>query len=162
MRTAPRYGPSRYRPAGKLKDKVAGAARGAGAGPALSAAARRPDIKLELEQLTAEVFDRTLKVNRYAIIATATEEALKGSETVIDYAASKAALITWTRSVAIHLARRGVRANVVAPGTTWTPLNEADRYMPPDGLAHIGSDAPLGRAAQPEEIAPTCGMVETE
>lgn len=74
---------------------------------------------------------------------------------MIDYAASKAALITLTKSVAIHLARRGVRANVVAPGPTWTPLNEADQHMPPDGLAHIGSDGPLGRAAQPEEIAPT-------
>ncbi|MDX2602592.1 SDR family oxidoreductase [Streptomyces caniscabiei] len=128
--------------------------------------------KLELEQLTADDFDRTFKTNVYAyfhllmaalphftpgdaVIATATEEALKGSDTMIDYAASKAALITLTKSVAPHLAQRGVRANVVAPGPTWTPLNEADQNMPPDGLAHIGSEAPLGRAAQPEEIAPT-------
>lgn len=89
------------------------------------------------------------------VIATATEEAPKGSNTVIDYAASRAALITLTKSVATHLAQRGVRANVVAPGPTWTPLNEADRNMPPDGLAHIDSEAPLARAAQPEEIAPT-------
>ncbi|MFE8992317.1 SDR family oxidoreductase [Streptomyces collinus] len=128
--------------------------------------------KLELEQLTAEDFDLTFKTNVYAyfhlllaalphlkpgdaVIATATEEALKGSTTMIDYAASKAALITLTKSVATHLAKRGVRANVVAPGPTWTPLNEADPHMPPDGLAHIGSEAPLERAAQPEEIAPT-------
>lgn len=128
--------------------------------------------KLELEQLTADDFDRTFKTNVYAyfhllmaalphfgpgdaVIATATEEALKGSNTMIDYAASKAALITLTKSVATHLAQRGVRANVVAPGPTWTPLNEADQNMPPDGLAHIGSEAPLGRTAQPEEIAPT-------
>ncbi|CAL9405468.1 putative oxidoreductase YghA [Streptomyces sp. enrichment culture] len=52
-------------------------------------------------------------------------------------------------------ARYGVRANVVAPDPTWTPLNEADPHMPPDGLAHLGSEAPLERAAQPEEIAPT-------
>jgi NAD(P)-dependent dehydrogenase (short-subunit alcohol dehydrogenase family) len=57
--------------------------------------------------------------------------------------------------MASHLAQRGVRATVVAPGPTWTPLNEADQHMPPDGLAHIGSEAPPGRAAQPEEIAPT-------
>ncbi|MGI5424219.1 SDR family oxidoreductase [Streptomyces sp. CA-179760] len=79
-----------------------------------------------------------------------------GSTTMIDYAASKAALITLTKSVAVQLAKRGVRANVVAPGPTWTPLNGADPDMPPDGLAHIGSEAPLERAAQPEEIAPTC------
>jgi NAD(P)-dependent dehydrogenase (short-subunit alcohol dehydrogenase family) len=59
-----------------------------------------------------------------------------------------------TKSVAVHLAKRGVRANVVAPGPTWTPLNEADPHMPPDGLAQIGIEAPLERAAQPEEIAP--------
>ncbi|MCD7438343.1 SDR family oxidoreductase [Streptomyces lincolnensis] len=128
--------------------------------------------KLELEQLNAEDFDRTFRTNVYAyfhllmaalphfeagdaVIATATEEALKGSTTMIDYAASKAALITLTKSFAVHLAKRGVRANVVAPGPTWTPLNEADRHMPPDGLAHIGSEAPIERAAQPEEIAPT-------
>ncbi|GAA2477206.1 SDR family oxidoreductase [Streptomyces longisporus] len=240
MRTAPRYGASRYRPAGKLKNKVAlitGGDSGIGRAVAVLYAREGADVavvhlpdeqgdaeevrrevqeqgrrclllpgdladpefcraavertrtelgglnilvsnaaylnsKLELEQLTAEDFDRTFKVNLYAyfhllmaalphlqagdaVIATATEEALKGSETMIDYAASKAALITLTKSVAIHLARRGVRANVVAPGPTWTPLNEADPHMPPDGLAHIGSDAPLGRAAQPEEIAPT-------
>ncbi|MGP4000869.1 SDR family oxidoreductase [Streptomyces sp. 8N706] len=128
--------------------------------------------KLELEQLTAEDWDRTFKTNVYAyfhlvmaalphldpgdaVIATATEEALKGSTTMIDYAASKAALITFTKSIATHLAQRGIRANVVAPGPTWTPLNEADQHMPPDGLAQIGSEAPLGRAAQPEELAPT-------
>ncbi|MEU0073557.1 SDR family oxidoreductase [Streptomyces sp. NPDC006332] len=128
--------------------------------------------KLELEQLTAEDFDRTFKTNVYAyfhlvmaalphfrpgdaVIATATEEALKGSTTMIDYAASKAALVTLNKSLASHLAKLGVRANVVAPGPTWTPLNEADQHMPPDGLAHIGSEGPLGRAAQPEEIAPT-------
>lgn len=85
--------------------------------------------KLEVEQLTAEDFDRTCKTNVYAYfhlvmaalpclepgdaaIATATEEALKGSTTMIDYAASKAALITLTKSIAPHLAGRGVRANV--------------------------------------------------
>ncbi|WP_093802139.1 SDR family oxidoreductase [Streptomyces sp. Wb2n-11] len=128
--------------------------------------------KLELEQLTAEDWDRTFKTNVYAyfhlvmaalphlnqgdaIIATATEEALKGSTTMIDYAAAKAALITFTKSIAPHLAKRGVRANVVAPGPTWTVLNVADQHMPLDGLAQVGSETPLGRPAQPEEIAPT-------
>nr|WP_237305118.1 SDR family oxidoreductase [Streptomyces qaidamensis] len=122
--------------------------------------------RLELEQLTAEDFDLTFKTNVYAyfhllmaalphlkpgdaVIATATEEALKGSTTMIDYAASKAAQTTLTKSVAVHLAKRGVRANVVAPGPTWTPLDEADPHMPPDGLAHIGSEVLLERAASP-------------
>ncbi|WEV27094.1 SDR family oxidoreductase [Streptomyces sp. 71268] len=127
--------------------------------------------KLELEQLSAEDWDRTFKTNVYAyfhlvmaalphlgegdaVIATATEEALKGSVTMIDYAASKGALIIFTKSIAPHLARRGVRANVVAPGPTWTALNNADPHMPKEGLDQLGSDTPLGRPAQPEEIAP--------
>ncbi|MER6186687.1 SDR family oxidoreductase [Streptomyces sp. NPDC001652] len=76
--------------------------------------------------MTAEDFDRTFKIDFYAYrhllmaalphsqpgdtaIATATEEALKGSETMIDYAAPKATLITLPKSVAIHLAQRGAR-----------------------------------------------------
>ncbi|MEV0253528.1 SDR family oxidoreductase [Streptomyces sp. NPDC050732] len=127
--------------------------------------------KLELEQLTADDWDRTFKTNVYAcfhlvmaalphlgqgdaIIATATEEALKGSNTMIDYAASKAALITFIKSIASHLARRGVRANVVAPGPTWTVLNNSDPHMPKEGLVHLGDETPLGRPAQPEELAP--------
>ncbi|WP_338785255.1 SDR family oxidoreductase [Streptomyces sp. DG1A-41] len=94
-------------------------------------------------------------MNGRAVDDTGEREARAARAGTIDYAASKAALITLTKSVAVHLAKRGVRANVVAPGPTWTPLNEADPHMPPDGLAHIGSEAPLQRAAQPEEIAPT-------
>ncbi|MBX9361532.1 SDR family oxidoreductase [Streptomyces sp. WAC04114] len=59
------------------------------------------------------------------------------------------------KSVAVHLARRGAGADVGAPGPTWTPLNEADPHMPPDGLAPIGGESPPERAARPEEIAPT-------
>src|SRR5690606_38060597 len=90
-----------------------------------------------------------------AVIATASEEALKGSNTMIDYAAAKAALVNFTKSIAPHLAKDGIRANVVAPGPTWTVLNVADQHMPQDGLAQLGSEGPLGRVAQPEEIAPT-------
>ncbi|CAM5708786.1 hypothetical protein STENM36S_03399 [Streptomyces tendae] len=90
-----------------------------------------------------------------AIIATASEEALRGSDTMLDYAASKAALVEFAESIAQHLAKDGIRANVVAPGPTWTVLNVADPNMPQEGLAHLGSEGPLGRVAQPEEIAPT-------
>ncbi|MGW5694348.1 SDR family oxidoreductase [Streptomyces asiaticus] len=58
------------------------------------------------------------------------------------------------KSIAPHLAERGVRANIVAPGPTWTVLNNSDDHMPREGLADLGSEAPLGRPAQPEEIAP--------
>ncbi|GAB3213647.1 SDR family oxidoreductase [Marinactinospora endophytica] len=125
----------------------------------------------DLSQLSFEDWDRSFKVNLYAcfhlvqaarphlkagdaIIATASEEALKGGDTMIDYAAAKAALVNFTKSIASHLAKDGVRANVVAPGPTWTVLNVADQNMPEEGLAHLGSQGPLGRVAQPEEIAP--------
>ncbi len=128
--------------------------------------------QLDLSQLSFEDWDRSFKVNVYAyyhlvqaarphletgdaIIATASEEALKGSDTMIDYAAAKAALVNFTKSIAPHLAKDGIRANVVAPGPTWTVLNVADRNMPEEGLARLGDEGPLGRVAQPEEIAPT-------
>jgi len=125
----------------------------------------------DLSQLSFEDWDRSFKVNVYAyfhlvqaarphlkrgssIIATASEEALKGSDTMIDYAASKAALVNFTKSIASHLAKDGIRANVAAPGPTWTVLNIADQNMPEEGLAQLGSEGPMGRVAQPEEIAP--------
>jgi NAD(P)-dependent dehydrogenase (short-subunit alcohol dehydrogenase family) len=125
----------------------------------------------DLSQLSFADWDRSFKVNVYAyyhlvqaarphlqagdaIIATASEEALRGSDTMIDYGASKAALVNFTKSIAEHLAKDGIRANVVAPGPTWTVLNVADPNMPQEGLAQLGSEAPLGRVAQPEEIAP--------
>ena len=74
---------------------------------------------------------------------------------MIDYAASKAALVAFTKSIAPHLAERGVRANVVAPGPTWTLLNAADRHMPPEDLAQsLKAALEQNRPAQPEEIAP--------
>ncbi|GAA1817898.1 SDR family oxidoreductase [Actinomadura chokoriensis] len=127
--------------------------------------------QLDLSQLSYEDWDRSFKVNVYSyfhlvqaarphlkagdsIIATASEEALKGSDTMIDYAASKAALVNFTKSIAFHLAKDGIRANVVAPGPTWTVLNIADPNMPEEGLANLGSEGPMGRVAQPEEMAP--------
>ncbi|MBW8087976.1 SDR family oxidoreductase [Streptomyces hygroscopicus subsp. hygroscopicus] len=57
--------------------------------------------------------------------------------------------------MAPHLAERGIRANIVAPGPVWTALNVSDDHMPREELAQLGSEAPLHRPSQPEEIAPT-------
>ncbi|MFE6400999.1 SDR family oxidoreductase [Streptomyces alboflavus] len=125
----------------------------------------------ELDQLTAEDFDRVFKTNVYAyfhlvmaavphmsqgdsIIATASEEALKGSDLMMDYAASKAAVVVFTKSIAPHLVKKGIRANVVAPGPTWSALNLAGQRFTDDYLTNLGAQTPLGRVAQPEEIAP--------
>ncbi|MFF7556386.1 SDR family oxidoreductase [Streptomyces olivaceus] len=124
-----------------------------------------------LSDLTAADFDRVFKTNVYAyfhlvmaslphlshgdaVIATASEEGLKGSAMMMDYAASKAAVVAFTKSIASHLAERGVRANVVSPGPTWTVLNVAGQRFPDDYLTDLGSSSPMGRVAQPEEVAP--------
>jgi NAD(P)-dependent dehydrogenase (short-subunit alcohol dehydrogenase family) len=49
---------------------------------------------------------------------------------------------------------RGIRVNAVAPGPVWTPLNPADRGQTPEKVAQFGGQTPLGRPAQPEELAP--------
>ncbi|WP_251075118.1 SDR family oxidoreductase [Streptomyces sp. ISL-12] len=89
-----------------------------------------------------------------AVIATASEEALKGSAMMMDYAASRAAVVASTKSVSSHLAQRGVRADVVSPGPTWTVLDVSGQRFPDDCLTNLGSSSPMGRVAQPEEVAP--------
>ncbi|MBP0459853.1 SDR family oxidoreductase [Streptomyces montanisoli] len=125
----------------------------------------------DLEDLKAEEFDLAFKTNTYAyfhlvmaalphlsegdaIIGTISEEALKGSAIMMGYAASKAAMLVFTKSIAPHLAKKGIRANVVAPGPTWTPLNIAGQRFTDEFLENLGSETPVGRVAQPEEIAP--------
>jgi NAD(P)-dependent dehydrogenase (short-subunit alcohol dehydrogenase family) len=89
-----------------------------------------------------------------AIIATASEVGLNGSPQLLDYAASKGAMIAFSKSLAQSLAPRSIRVNVVAPGPVWTPLNPADTGASPEKIRDFGKKTPLGRAAQPEEIAP--------
>jgi NAD(P)-dependent dehydrogenase (short-subunit alcohol dehydrogenase family) len=86
------------------------------------------------------------------IINTGSITGLEGSEQLLDYAATKGAIHTFTKSLAQNLVPRGIRVNCVAPGPVWTPLNPSDK--PPARVATFGADTPLGRPAQPEEIAP--------
>lgn len=61
----------------------------------------------------------------------------------------------WRRtSLAQELVPKGIRVNAVAPGPVWTPLNPADQGMTPEKIEKFGGQQPIGRAAQPEEIAP--------
>ena len=89
-----------------------------------------------------------------AIIATSSSTSLLGSQQLLDYSATKGAINAFTRSLAQALLPRGIRVNVVAPGPVWTPLNPADPGLPPDKVAEFGKQQPIGRPAQPEEIAP--------
>ncbi|MET4611658.1 NAD(P)-dependent dehydrogenase (short-subunit alcohol dehydrogenase family) [Rhodococcus sp. PvR044] len=88
-----------------------------------------------------------------SIINTSSINGLRGNRTLIDYSATKGAVIALTYALAQALLDRGIRVNCVAPGPVWTPLIPAT--MSADKVAGFGSQAPFGRAAQPDEIAPS-------
>lgn len=87
------------------------------------------------------------------IINTTSVTAYRGSPELLDYSATKGAIVAFTRSLAQSLARDKIRVNAVAPGPIWTPLIPST--FPPEKVERFGSDVPLGRAGEPEEVA-TC------
>jgi NAD(P)-dependent dehydrogenase (short-subunit alcohol dehydrogenase family) len=78
---------------------------------------------------------------------------LRGNKSLIDYAATKGAIHIYAQSLAQALIERRIRVNVVAPGPVWTPLIPAT--MPAEKVETFGQQTPMGRAAQPDEIAPS-------
>ncbi len=87
-----------------------------------------------------------------AIVNTASITAYRGHPTLVDYASTKGAVVTFTRALASQLAEQKIRVNAVAPGPIWTPLIPAS--FDADAVAKFGKDTPLGRAGQPNEVAP--------
>lgn len=88
-----------------------------------------------------------------AIINTASVNGLRGNKSLIDYSATKGAVIAWTYSMAQALVDRGIRVNAVAPGPVWTPLIPAT--LDDEKVSEFGGQVPMGRAAHPDEIAPS-------
>jgi NAD(P)-dependent dehydrogenase (short-subunit alcohol dehydrogenase family) len=123
-----------------------------------------------LQDITPDQLERTFRTNIFAyfyiaqealkymqpgaaIINTSSVTAYRGSSHLVDYAATKAAIVGFTRSLALSLADKGIRVNGVAPGPIWTPLIPAT--FDADEVAEFGSDVPMQRAGQPEEVAPS-------
>ena len=88
-----------------------------------------------------------------AIINTTSVTAYRGHSTLIDYAATKGAIVAFTRSLSNNLVSKGIRVNAVAPGPIWTPLITAS--TPYKKLSEHGSGTPMGRGGQPAEVAPS-------
>src|SRR5690606_35553955 len=86
------------------------------------------------------------------IVNTTSITAYKGNPQLIDYSSTKGAITSFTRSLALNLASRGIRVNAVAPGPIWTPLIPST--FPAETVKTFGSSTPMGRPGQPEELAP--------
>jgi len=94
------------------------------------------------------------------IINTTSVTAYRGSPELLDYSATKGAIVTFTRSLAMQLVEKGIRVNGVAPGPIWTPLIPST--FNGQKVAQFGSDVPMGRAGQPAEVAPCFVFLATE
>lgn len=119
--------------------------------------------------ISTEQFDRVFKTNIYAmfwlckaavphmrpgasIINTSSIQAVQPSPELLDYACTKAAIVNFTKGLSADLVSKGIRVNSVAPGPVWTPLIPAT--MPAEKVETFGGQTPMGRAAQPAELAP--------
>ncbi|MCY9109968.1 SDR family oxidoreductase [Bacillus atrophaeus] len=127
-------------------------------------------VQTGIEKITSHQLIRTFQTNIFSmfyltkavlphlkkgcsIINTASITAYQGNERLIDYSATKGAIVTFTRSLSQSLVKQGIRVNAVAPGPIWTPLIPAS-FAAKD-VEVFGSDVPMERPGQPVEVAPS-------
>jgi len=132
-----------------------------------NAAEQHPQEKLE--DISVEQLERTFRTNFFSIfyicqaalphmkegssiINNASVNAYAGHPILVDYSSTKGAIISFTRSLALQIAERGIRVNAVAPGPIWTPLIPSS--MPAERIAKFGKKTPMKRPGQPNEVAP--------
>lgn len=92
------------------------------------------------------------------VINTTSVTAYRGSEHLLDYSSTKGAIVTFTRSLSLMLAKKNIRVNGVAPGPIWTPLIPSTF----DDISKFGQDTPMGRAGQPSEVGPAYVFLASE
>ncbi|MBH3441020.1 SDR family oxidoreductase [Pseudomonas luteola] len=124
----------------------------------------------DIANLTTDQFDATYKTNVYAlfwlckaaiphmpagaaIINTTSIQAVQPSETLLDYAPTKAAITAFTKALAKQVISKGIRVNAVAPGPFWTPLQPSGG-QPQEKIPSFGSETVFKRPGQPAELAP--------
>ncbi len=124
----------------------------------------------DIADLTTEQFRKTFETNVFSlfwmtkaalphmpagasIITTSSIQAYQPSASLLDYAATKAAILNYTRALAKQVISKGIRVNCVAPGPIWTVL-QVTGGQPAEKLPGFGSQTPMGRAGQPAELAP--------
>jgi NAD(P)-dependent dehydrogenase (short-subunit alcohol dehydrogenase family) len=122
-----------------------------------------------IADVSTELLDRTFKTNIYAmfwlskaslphmqpggsIINVCSIQAYQPSPTLLPYSSTKGAIISFTKGLAQEVVQYGLRANSVAPGPVWTPIIPAS--MPGETVSQFGGTSPMGRPAQPAELAP--------
>lgn len=125
--------------------------------------------KEDIREITSQQLERTFRTNIFSmfymvkaaldhlpedgsIINTTSVTAYRGSAHLLDYSATKGAIVSFTRSLSQSLAPKKIRVNAVAPGPIWTPLIPST--FPRKKVQTFGSDVPLGRAGEPNEVAP--------
>lgn len=130
-----------------------------------------------IEEISCEQIENTFKTNFFScfymikaampflkkgsvIINTTSVTAYKGSAHLLDYSATKGALVALTRSLSQSLINKGIRINAVAPGPVWTPLIPAS--FTAEEVAEFGQQVPMKRAGQPAEIAPAYVYLASE
>jgi NAD(P)-dependent dehydrogenase (short-subunit alcohol dehydrogenase family) len=131
--------------------------------------AARQISRPSIDDISSEQFDEVFKTNVYAmfwitkaaiphlrpgasIINTTSVQAYDPSESIIDYAATKGAILVFTKGLAKQLAPKGIRVNAVAPGPFWTPL-QVTGGQSPENIPTFGKETPVGRPGQPVELA---------
>ena len=134
-------------------------------------------VVTSLEELAQEQLERTFRTNIYgqffltkaalphlqpgsSIINSTSITAFKGHTTLLDYSATKGAIVSFTRSLSQLLVERGIRVNAVAPGPIWTPLIPAS--FSAEKVSSFGQNTPMKRAGQPNEVAPCYVFLATE